>query len=72
MIERDQREARNDRAGEQVADRHRLRREIALRQLRRLIGIAELVAEQHQHGRRRKDLRQRRGRRDGAGGERLS
>ena len=40
-----------------------------MRELRRLIGVVELVAEQHQHGRGRHDLRQRRGRRDGAGGE---
>ena len=70
-VERDQHQARNDRAGKQVGDRNRLRGEIALRQLRGLIGIAELVAEQHQHRRRREDLRQRRGRRDRAGGKRL-
>ena len=57
-VHRHQREARHERAGEQIADRHRRRREIALRKLRRLIGGRELVAEQHQHGGGRKDLRQ--------------
>ena len=57
-VEPDQREARNERAGEQVADRHRGRREIALLKLRRLVGGGKLVAEQHQHGRRRENLRQ--------------
>ena len=36
----------------------RLRREYALRELRRLVGIAHLVAEQDEHGRGWKDLRQ--------------
>ncbi len=70
-IERDQREARHDGAREQVGDRNRIRREISLLQLRSLIGMADLVAEQHQHRRGRKDLRQRRGRRDRAGREPL-
>src|SRR6202035_3058265 len=57
-IEQDQSETRNDRGGEQIGDRHRQRRKIALRQLRRLIGIAELIAEQNQDGSQRGHLPQ--------------
>ena len=70
-IEQHQRQPRHERAGEQVADRNRLRREDALGELRGLKRIVELVAEQHQHGRGRQDLRERRGRRHRAGGEAL-
>jgi hypothetical protein len=71
QVEQHQNEAGDDGAGEQVGDGYRLRREIALGQLRGLIGIAELIAEQHQHGCRRKNLRQGRGRRHRARRERL-
>jgi hypothetical protein len=70
-IERHQRQSRHDRAGEQVAHRDRFRRENALGKLRRLKRIVQLVAEQHQHGRGRKDLRECRGRRNRAGGDAL-
>ena len=68
-IKPDQQQAGQERAGEQVAHRHDIGRELALRELRRLIGVVELVAEQHQHGRGRNDLRQRRGGRHRAGGK---
>ena len=69
QIERDQRKAGQQRAGEQIADGDGSRREVSLRELRRLVRVAELVAEQHQHGGGRENLRQRRGGGDGAGGK---
>ena len=60
QIKRDQRKSRHQRAGKQVTDRKRTWGENAFRELCGLVGVSELVAEQHQHGRRRKNLRERR------------
>ena len=55
-IEQHQDEARTNCAGKQIRDSDRLRCKIAFCQLRRLIGIAELIAEQNEYGCRRKYL----------------
>jgi hypothetical protein len=69
-VEEDEQQSGHDRAGEQVSHRHGLRREVAERELRALIGGAELVAEHDEHDGWRDDLAQGAGSRDGARGER--
>src|SRR3990167_3216008 len=68
-IQADQQQAGQQRADEQVADRDGFRREDAHLQLRLLIGAGHHVTQQDQHDRRRNDLSQGAGGRQGAGGD---
>ena len=69
-VHRDQSEPRQQRPGEEVADRQRLRRGDAERALRLLIGRRQDIAEEDEHDRGRDDLPQRAGGGDRAGGKR--